>query len=394
VATGVSPSQINLSWTASTDDVGVVAYKIERSQGAGSTNFFLLDLAMGTNYNDANLSTRYVMYTTNSSVLQPGTTYNYRVWAMDAAGNVSGQPGLATTSTPPVPAGSLTPVAAYGFNEGTGTTVADSSGNGNNGRISGATWTNSGKYGSALVFNGTSALVTVSNSTTLQLNAAMTLEAWVNPAAGTNAFRDVIYKGNDNYYLEATSPTAGEPAGGGTFGSTDVPIYGTAALAVNTWSHLAVTYDGGFLRLYVNGNEVANRIQPGAIATSTNALQIGGDTLYSQYFKGLIDEVRIYNRALSAAEIQTDMNTPVSFTGPLQISSIVQQGNDIQLTWRTVGGKTNVLQAANGAIGGGLSDNFSDIFTATNLVSAVTNYLDVGAATNFPARYYRVRLLP
>lgn len=393
-ATGVSPSQINLSWAASTDDVGVVAYKIERSQGAGSTNFFLLDLTMGTNYNDANSTTRYVMYTTNSSLLVPGTTYNYRVWAMDAAGNISGQPGLATASTPPVPTGSLTPVAAYAFNEGAGTTTADASGNGNNGTISGATWTNSGKFGSALNFNGASALVTVSNSTTLQLNAAMTLEAWVNPAAVTNQFRDIIYKGNDNYYLEASSPNGGEPAGGGTFGSSDVVLYGTAALAANTWSHVAVTFDGGTLRFYVNGAEVASRIQPGAIATSTNALQIGGDNLYSQFFKGTIDEVRIYNRALSAAEIQTDMNTPVSYTGPLQISSIVQQGNDIQITWRTVGGKTNALQAASGSGDGSLSSNFADIFTTTNLVSTVTNYLDVGAATNYPARYYRLRLLP
>ena len=58
-------------------------------------------------------------------------------------------------------------VAAYGFNEGTGTTVTDISGNGNNGTISGATWTTSGKYGNALVFNGTNALVTINNSATL-----------------------------------------------------------------------------------------------------------------------------------------------------------------------------------------------------------------------------------
>jgi len=393
-ATGVSPSQINLSWTSSTDDLGVVGYKIERSQGAGSTNFFLLDLTIGTNYIDANLTTRYVMYTTNSSLLLPGTTYNYRVWAMDAAGNLSGLPGVATASTPSAPSGSVTPVAAYGFNEGTGTTVADASGNGNNGTISGATWTNSGKYGKALVFNGTNALVTVSNSTTLQLSTAMTLEAWVNPATVGSAYGDVIYKGDDNYYLEATSPGGGQPGGGGTFGSSDVILYGTAALAVNTWSFVAVTYDGGILRLYVNGTEVANRAQPGAILTSMKALQIGGDNLYNQFFKGMIDEVRIYNRALSAAEIQTDMNTPVSYTGLLRIDSILRQGNDIRLTWTTVGGKTNILQAANGAVGGGYSNNFTDIFTVTNTVSTVTNYLDVGAATNFPARYYRVRLRP
>jgi concanavalin A-like lectin/glucanase superfamily protein len=49
----------------------------------------------------------------------------------------------------------------------------------------------------------------------------------------------------------------------------------------------------------------------GAVAASNYPLTLGGDTLYAQYFKGIIDEVRIYNRALSPAEIQTDMNTPL-----------------------------------------------------------------------------------
>jgi len=122
-------------------------------------------------------------------------------------------------------------------------------------------------------------------------------------------------------------------------------------------------------------------------------LQIGGDSFYGQFFRGTIDEVRIYDVALTAGQIQTDMNTPVGVP-PFQITSIVKQGNDLRITWTTVGGKTNALQAANGAGGGGLSYNFSDIFTVTNTVSTVTNYLDAGAVTNFPVRYYRVRLLP
>ena len=75
-------------------------------------------------------------------------------------------------------------VAAYSFDEGSGTTVFDASGNGNNGTIGGATWTTSGKYGNALVFDGVSALVTINNSASLQLSTAMTLEAWVNPLCG------------------------------------------------------------------------------------------------------------------------------------------------------------------------------------------------------------------
>jgi hypothetical protein len=63
----------------------------------------------------------------------------------------------------------------------------------------------SDRYGKAISFNGTGALVSVPNSSLLQLTTAMTLEAWVNPTTLTGTWRDVIYKGNDNYYLEADS---------------------------------------------------------------------------------------------------------------------------------------------------------------------------------------------
>ena len=96
---------------------------------------------------------------------------------------------------------------------------------------------------------------------------------------------------------------------GGTFGGE---LYGTAALVANAWTHLAATYDGTTMRLYVNGMEVASRPQTGNIATSTNPLQIGGDSIYGQYWSGRIDEVRIYNRALNQTEIQTDMNSPLT----------------------------------------------------------------------------------
>ena len=200
-------------------------------------------------------------------------------------------------------------VAAYGFNEGTGTTVADVSGNNNNGTISGATRTTAGKFGSALVFNGTNGLVSIPNSASLQLTTAMTLEAWVNPSVVNSAWRDVIYKGNDNYYLEAMSPNGGRPGAGGTFSGTEV--FGTAILATNTWTHLTTTYDGATLRLYVNGVEISSLARTGAIATSTNPLQIGGDSIYGQLFQGMIDEVRVYNRALTQTEIQQDMITAI-----------------------------------------------------------------------------------
>jgi hypothetical protein len=95
-------------------------------------------------------------------------------------------------------------VAAYSFDEGTGTTVADASGGGNGGTIQNATWGATGKYGKALVFNGTSARVTIADAPSLRLTTGMTLEAWVNPSVVNGVWRDVIYKGNDNYYLEGS----------------------------------------------------------------------------------------------------------------------------------------------------------------------------------------------
>ena len=86
---------------------------------------------------------------------------------------------------------------------------------------------------------------------------------------------------------------------------------GPTANPVNAWTHVALTYDGATLRLFVNGTQVASRATTGAIQTTDNPLWIGGNSPYGEYFTGLIDEVRVYNRALTQAEIQTDMNTGI-----------------------------------------------------------------------------------
>ena len=205
-------------------------------------------------------------------------------------------------------------VASYSFNEGSGTTATDSSGNGNNGTISGATWTTAGKYGSALSFNGASSRVVISDSASLHLSSGMTLEAWVSPKTAPTTWQDVIYKQNDIYFLEAgSSVSKNPPAVGATFSSHgDQFMAGLSSLPAQTWTHLAATYDGATLLLYVNGAQVASRSMTDTLASSTNALQIGGDAAFGQYFNGTIDEVRIYNRALAPAEIQSDMAAPIS----------------------------------------------------------------------------------
>ena len=204
-------------------------------------------------------------------------------------------------------------MAAYAFDEGAGPTVTDFSGNGNTGTITAATWTTGGRYGKALSFNGANSWIVINDAPSLRLTTAMTLEAWVKASTGSTDWSDIIYKGNDNYYLMASTPNGGAPALGGIFGgSTYGEVFGSGALPLNTWTHLAGTYDGTMERLYINGVEVASRSQSGSLITTSNPLQIGGDSFYGQYFNGLIDEVRVYNRALSSSEIQADMTTPLT----------------------------------------------------------------------------------
>ena len=86
---------------------------------------------------------------------------------------------------------------------------------------------------------------------------------------------------------------------------------------------------------------------------------------------------------------------PTNSASSFQIVSIMVSGIDLWVTWMTGIGKTNALQATVGDASGGYNtNNFTDIFIVTNTIGTVTNYLDVGAATNSPARYYRARLVP
>ena len=78
----------------------------------------------------------------------------------------------------------------------------------------------------------------------------------------------------------------------------------SSPVPTNTWTHLTLTYNGSVLTLYQNGVAVATTNVSGTLSSGTETLQIGGSK-YGEYFKGLIDEVRIYSRALSNSEIQT-----------------------------------------------------------------------------------------
>jgi beta-lactam-binding protein with PASTA domain len=229
-------------------------------------------------------------------------------------------------------------VASYGFNEaGTTTTVIDSAVNNtgvtsdiaNNGTFNAGVSRVNGRAGAgrALLFNGTTGLVTIPDQTALRLAGKMTLSAWVNSnrPITESVWRDVIMKERPN--------TAQAPAGllYSLYGNSDgdggpnayirrSPLNGTAdqhagtatRLTPNVWTYLAATYDGTTLRTYVNGVQVGSLTAPGLIAATVGgALEIGGDALWGEFFSGMIDDVRIYNRALSATEITSLMNANI-----------------------------------------------------------------------------------
>ena len=101
------------------------------------------------------------------------------------------------------------------------------------------------------------------------------------------------------------------PAGGGTFGGNTEHVDGVRAQPIRRWTHLAVTYDGTSYRLYVNGAQASSGSASGPILRTTDPLWIGGNRPYGEHFQGVIDEARVYDRALGPAEVRAAMATPV-----------------------------------------------------------------------------------
>jgi hypothetical protein len=112
--------------------------------------------------------------------------------------------------------------------------------------------------------------------------------------------------------LHTFTPPALLPAGGGTFdGDTEHADSGRAD-PIDHWSHVAVTYDGATIRLYLDGRPVSSRAMHGQVLHTNEPLWIGGNHPYGEYFDGDIDEVRVYDRALTGLQIRRAMSTPIA----------------------------------------------------------------------------------
>jgi hypothetical protein len=183
---------------------------------------------------------------------------------------------------------------------------------GNNGTLQNGALFAMGEVGQAFSFNGNSQYVTIPDSPSLHQSQEITIEAWVRPAEmPTGTWMSVITKDNPDsgpYHLVVYKD--------GSVGWQVLPSSswqevnsGTDRISPGVFSHIAGTYNAstGAFCVYVNGHPTCTQLS-GPMRITSNAVKIGGDLYNNLFFKGEIDEVSIYNRALSASEIQAIFN--------------------------------------------------------------------------------------
>lgn len=214
-------------------------------------------------------------------------------------------------------------VGSWSFDEGAGATVYDSSGNGNNGTLMNAPVWSAGAYGLALTFNGADCYVEMSNSSILN-SSNFTIEAWIYLNADVNNTQARIVSKQENASKSYSFGIFGKGYGGSTGnqlllsignGTTWWNFLSTTHLSNQTWYHVAGTQEGTTSKIYINGQLDKNGTTLTQTTNNTGVLTIGcqkqtAPSYIAFFFNGTIDEVRIYNRALSQQEIQGDMTIP------------------------------------------------------------------------------------
>ncbi len=227
--------------------------------------------------------------------------YNYALNDQQVLGNYQTGPDAVTSNAPPD--------SYYKFDESSGTSSADSSGGNAVALYDGAIFV-AGQNGNALNLNGATGYGRVTNSGSLNPTNAMTIWAWINPA-DWNGNRVIVEKGaaNSQYRLlaengllkfEIASPTRAVTA----------PLPQTGV-----WSLVVATYDGTWMRVYVNGIKVGEVAASGVIPTTTDDLFIGTSSATAtagEHFSGSIDDLRIYSRAMTLLELQTYIGFPTA----------------------------------------------------------------------------------
>jgi hypothetical protein len=251
-----------------------------------------------------------------------------------------------------------TTLAWWRFEEGSGAVAADASGNGNDGTLTGdAGFTDSTPCDLApggpsnthsLALDGSGDAATIPDSPTLRPANAITVECWVRPVntngwvvmakqlgfdCCSNSYSIEIVGGEIHWILSTDETTQA------TAGATD-------ALPRNAWSHLAGTWDGSTMRLFVNGQQVAERPLGGTIQYDSEAVNVGCDSDGPTgepgccWFRGEIDEMRISGVALTPDQFLTCAPTAfpsVSTWGVLFLTTVLLGGGVVSLARRAGG---------------------------------------------------------
>ena len=298
VATAISSSQITVDWTA---DASVdVRFIIEHS--TSSTGPFNPITTVGAK-----------VCTIIDSGLRADTEYFYQVRAFNSKGESAESPITSAKTFPFYNQPGL--VAYWNFDDGNSSTIADVTGNGHNGTVRGEVISATGLINGAYTFHGagvSTAHLIIPNTPALQFSAAQsfTLSAWVNPAHLPGIEQAIIAKSADQgskygIWINAKNQW--------TFRGPKGDLAGPTAIE-GKWSHIAIVQDADAYtrKIYVNG------LLAGTQATSQPAdgagdLWLGQQNVPSapESFPGLIDEVRLYNRALPANEISTLLGPPI-----------------------------------------------------------------------------------
>ena len=200
--------------------------------------------------------------------------------------------------------------AWWKMDEATGTSAYDISGNANTGAFgagsSAPTWAQ-GKVGKALQFDGTDDYINISDSPSLTISGQNTIEFWFKPSVTINPSDPLthilLWKGNSDTIGTANSDGRLEIRG-----PDPRPVSTTSTWIAGTWYHIALTLDSGGYKLYINGILEGTSTSTYSILSSSNSITIGGSPDLPSWFNGFIDHVKIYNSALTAAQIAWEYN--------------------------------------------------------------------------------------
>ncbi|MFT3914337.1 MAG: Ig-like domain-containing protein [Anaeromyxobacteraceae bacterium] len=215
-------------------------------------------------------------------------------------------------------------LAGYGFAEGAGATTADASGNGLTGTfVGGATWT-TGRTGSGVSLDGSSGYVNLGSPAALSLTGSLTVSAWVYESANVADDGIIVARssGIGGWELKSSPDTGTRTYALGLYTTTGAYLarHANFTRALDTWYHVAGVYDAAArtLHVYVNGVLADGPLRGVAVPSSIGATSVNvniGRRAAGFYLRGTIDDVRIYGRALTQAEIQADLASPVSAGG-------------------------------------------------------------------------------